>query len=1288
VSAILSDPQPAAHPAAEGLFTRVRRQLNDRYVAWQMARAIRTQRRERYRVAFRCFAAAARAGDPEAQYRLGLAHARGEGVIRHPPDAVRWYRRAAEQGHLEAQFQLSLIFLHGQPGAGEDWYRAAVACDRQAAEWNRDIWFSAGMSVPSDYVEALRWSRLAAEQGRAEAQANLGSLYLRGLGCAQDDAAAHHWYELAAAQGNAEGEYGLGMIYANGLGVAVDLAAAARFYALAAEKNNDAAQTALGLMYVAGQGVERDPCRAAALFRQAAGQGNARARCNLGLLQLRGEGLARDEAAAEASFRDAARLGHAPAMLRLAQICVSRRSTTAEMAEAVLWYKAAAAAGSAEAQFILGRLHAEGEGVPQQWSEAVRWFESAAEQGHAAARLSLALLYSQGAGVPRDPAKALEWYARAAAQGAEVRLAQLYVVGDDAASDQQGAARRRGRGESEAETALALLYLRGDGVPRDIARAEALLRRAAERGHGPASLELGHLYSGGYGTRARESEALDWYRAAAATGQAEAQLLVAHQLLNGIGCAADAAAAAHCLRQAARQGDARAQFQLGALHYQGQGVERDPAAAAKWYRLAAEQGDRFAQHNLAEMLLAGDGVEPDPEQAVAWYRRAAEQGLSASETALGDLHARGCGAECDPEAAPRLDEAAARHGSDDVPSKPTELAQEQEFTADILGSAPVAPAASPADDPPPDRAISPPPIPAGEPVRLVIWDLDTTSAEEAVGEGGFHGYSRETRDLIITLARRGIMSSICSKDDPPSVRDILQECGIWEYIIFPSIDPGAKGERVVAIIAAAELLPSTVLFIDDNPMNRADVAALVPGIQTADSAIAPRILTDPRFEGIGDPELTRLARYRLLQRSAALRSATGDREAFLRASHIHVIIDSDVSAHIDRAIELITNATALRFTERQLPDDVSAARQQIRGEISPYWVHTGLIRVIDDYGDYGYCGYYWMVGRQLLDYSFSQYVCGMGIESWLYQGLGSPPIVWATAASAELTQPGTADWITLLAKEGGEGKEPARFVPEVRLRGGGDLDALAHYFRLVSGMVCLETNRYRAPLFLQQDSSAFLEPALGPAPPGFYDAARRLGYVEEDFASAFLSPAPPGSILVYSGWGDVQLTVYRHCTMDFTVPVNVDIYEDLTTITDEALAEAFARLSVDEAQKAEIREIVDALRADYTCQARLPIDRATGILRRLFGRIPEGARLFVILPYEWVKWEGALLPRQCAIEYNNAVRELARDFGSVTVMSMNDAVASAGDVQVECDTFERMVYFRMYERIMTELGAA
>ncbi len=52
-----------------------------------------------YASAMRLFRLAANQGDPEAQISLGFMYAEGQGVPQDDAEAVRWYRKAAEQGH-------------------------------------------------------------------------------------------------------------------------------------------------------------------------------------------------------------------------------------------------------------------------------------------------------------------------------------------------------------------------------------------------------------------------------------------------------------------------------------------------------------------------------------------------------------------------------------------------------------------------------------------------------------------------------------------------------------------------------------------------------------------------------------------------------------------------------------------------------------------------------------------------------------------------------------------------------------------------------------------------------------------------------------------------------------------------------------------------------------------------------------------------------------------------------------------------------------------------------------
>jgi uncharacterized protein len=81
----------------------------------------------------------------------------------------------------------------------------------------------------------------------------------------------------------------------------------------------------------------------------------------------------------------------------------------------------------------------------------------------------------------------------------------------------------------DARVALAQLYLRGQGVERDEAEAEALLTRAVKHNHLPALLQLGHLR----GQQGQRDEAMRLYRAAGEAGYLEAQLFLANLYLRG-----------------------------------------------------------------------------------------------------------------------------------------------------------------------------------------------------------------------------------------------------------------------------------------------------------------------------------------------------------------------------------------------------------------------------------------------------------------------------------------------------------------------------------------------------------------------------------------------------------------------------------------------------------------------------------------------------------------------------------------------------------------------------------
>ena len=82
-------------------------------------------------------------------------------------EAAKLYLKAAEMGHLEAQYRIGKCY-HDAEG------------------------------IEQNYEEAVKWYRLAAEQGHSWAQNNLGSCYYYGEGVAQSYEEAMKWYQLAA----------------------------------------------------------------------------------------------------------------------------------------------------------------------------------------------------------------------------------------------------------------------------------------------------------------------------------------------------------------------------------------------------------------------------------------------------------------------------------------------------------------------------------------------------------------------------------------------------------------------------------------------------------------------------------------------------------------------------------------------------------------------------------------------------------------------------------------------------------------------------------------------------------------------------------------------------------------------------------------------------------------------------------------------------------------------------------------------------------------------------------
>jgi localization factor PodJL len=151
--------------------------------------------------------AAAGAGNPAAEYEIGIRYSEGRGVPQSFEEAALWLARAADHGLAPAQYRLGSLYEKGQgvkkdPAEAGRLYLAAAQQGNGKAMHNLAVLYAVGLDGGPDYKTASQWFQKAADHGIADSQYNLGILYARGVGVEQNLAEAFKWFALAAQQGD------------------------------------------------------------------------------------------------------------------------------------------------------------------------------------------------------------------------------------------------------------------------------------------------------------------------------------------------------------------------------------------------------------------------------------------------------------------------------------------------------------------------------------------------------------------------------------------------------------------------------------------------------------------------------------------------------------------------------------------------------------------------------------------------------------------------------------------------------------------------------------------------------------------------------------------------------------------------------------------------------------------------------------------------------------------------------------------------------------------------------
>lgn len=252
--------------------------------------------------------------------------------------------------------------------------------------------------------------------------------------------------------------------------------------------------------------------------------------------------------------------------------------------------------------------------------------------------------------------------------------------------------------------------------------------------------------------------------------------------------------------------------------------------------------------------------------------------------------------------------------------------------------------------------------------RCLVLDLDNTLWGGVIGDDGLggirlgHGPDGEAfqdfQRAIKSLALRGVVLAVCSKNDPQIAREpFLQHPDmILKLEDFAAFEASwaPKSSGIAQIARVLDLGLSSLTFVDDNAYEREQVRAALPGIDVVDlpedpAGYAAALAAYPYFEL---PSFTAEDRNRGLQyraRTAARQlqeQATSLEEYQARLSMVATVGPVD-EINLDRVVQLINKTNQFNLTTRR------RNREEVIHLLARADVEMFQVRLRDCFADHG-----------------------------------------------------------------------------------------------------------------------------------------------------------------------------------------------------------------------------------------------------------------------------------------------------------------------------------------------
>jgi FkbH-like protein len=256
----------------------------------------------------------------------------------------------------------------------------------------------------------------------------------------------------------------------------------------------------------------------------------------------------------------------------------------------------------------------------------------------------------------------------------------------------------------------------------------------------------------------------------------------------------------------------------------------------------------------------------------------------------------------------------------------------------------------------------------GKTRKCLVLDLDNTLWGGVIGDDGLQGIllGRDHpvgeaylnfQQYVKDLRKRGILLAVCSKNDLENAKEGFSHpdsiLKLDDFCVFKA-DWNPKSDNIRAIAAELNIGLDSLVFIDDNAVERALVSAQVPEVAVPEVGcevyqFAEAIEREGYFEPVRivKDDVERASYYAANAQRATLEGAFGNYDEFLASLDMTAEIGSFTPVYFERITQLINKSNQFNLTTRRY----TAAEVESVSR-NPHSI-TLYGRLCDKYGDNG-----------------------------------------------------------------------------------------------------------------------------------------------------------------------------------------------------------------------------------------------------------------------------------------------------------------------------------------------